>query len=268
MLVAEPRSLLKTLNSTCTRALEGAASACVAARHYEVTVEHVLVALLDDLESDVHRILEHYEIDPAHLRAAIQRYLGDLRSGNAGKPTFGSLLFELFQDSWIYASTELGEAKVRSGALLVRLAMAPSRYLPFELPGAREDRARRAAQEPSDDRRRKRRGRLGPCSRRGRRTRGRGSEHRRGEDRERGGDGPRRTRGASRPLHHGPHAAREGERPRPRLRARAGDPQPGRHPRPPAQEQPHHRRRSRRRKDGARRGARPGDRRGQRPRRS
>jgi type VI secretion system protein VasG len=134
VLVAEPRSLLKTLNPTCTRALEGAASACIAARHYEVTVEHVLMALLDDLESDVHRILEHYEIDPAHLRSALQRYLGDLRSGNAGKPTFGSLLFELVQDAWVYASTELGEAKVRSGALVVRVVMAPSRYLPFELP--------------------------------------------------------------------------------------------------------------------------------------
>ena len=134
MLVAEPRSLLKTLNSTCTRALEGAASACVAARHYEVTVEHVMVALLDDLESDLHPILKHYEIDPGYMRSSIQRYLGDLRSGNAGKPTFGSLLFELFQDSWVYASTELGEAKIRSGAILVRLAMAPSRYLPFELP--------------------------------------------------------------------------------------------------------------------------------------
>ena len=134
MLVAESRSLLKTLNPTCTRALEGAASACIAARHYEVTVEHVIVALLDDLESDLQRILEHYEIDPAYMRSSIQRYLGDLRSGNAGKPVFSALLFELFQDSWVYASAELGESKVRSGALLVRLAMAPSRYLPFELP--------------------------------------------------------------------------------------------------------------------------------------
>jgi type VI secretion system protein VasG len=134
VLVAEPRSLLKTLNATCTRALEGGASACIAARHYEVTVEHVLMALLDDPESDVHRILEHYEIDPAHLRSALQRALSDLRSGNAGKPTFGPPLLELFQDAWIYASTEIGEAKLRSGALLVRLAMAPTRYLASEPP--------------------------------------------------------------------------------------------------------------------------------------
>jgi type VI secretion system protein VasG len=134
VLVAEPRSLVNTLNSTCKRAVEGAASACVAARHYEVTVAHVLLALLDDLESDVQKVFEHYEIDPAYVRSSVQRYLGDLRSGNAGRPTIDQMAYELIQDAWIYASTELGEAKVRSGALLVRLVMAPSRYLSFELP--------------------------------------------------------------------------------------------------------------------------------------
>ena len=134
MLVAEPKSLLKTLNPTCTRALETGASACIAARHYEVTVEHTLLALLEDLGSDVHRILEHYEVDPGQLKATLQRYVGDLRSGNAGKPTFSSLLFEWIEDAWVYASTELGNAKLRSGALVVRLVAAPSRYLPFELP--------------------------------------------------------------------------------------------------------------------------------------
>jgi type VI secretion system protein VasG len=143
LLVAEPKSLLKTLDPTCTRALESAASACIGARHYEVTVEHTLLALLEDLESDVPKILEHYEIDPAHLKSTLQRYVGDLRSGNAGKPTFSSMLFEWIQDAWVYASAELGDAKLRSGALLLRLVMAPSRYVPFELPVleriARED---------------------------------------------------------------------------------------------------------------------------------
>ncbi len=134
MLIAEPRSLLKTLNPTSTRALERAASACISARHYEVTVEHLLLALLDDLESDIYRILERFEIDPARLRSTLQRYVGELRSGNAGKPVFGSLLLELVQDGWVYASTELGDPKLRSGALVTRIAAAPSRYLPFELP--------------------------------------------------------------------------------------------------------------------------------------
>ena len=134
MLVVEPRSLLRKLNATCTRAMESAASACISSRHYEVTVEHVLMALFDDLESDVAAILEHYKIDATSARSQLMRYLGDLRSGNAGKPVFSTLLFEWVQDSWLYASTELQDTTIRSGALLVRLAQAPSRYLPGELP--------------------------------------------------------------------------------------------------------------------------------------
>ncbi len=134
MLVAEPRSLLRKLNATCTRALEAAASSCIGSRHFEVTVEHVLLALMDDLESDVVAALEHYKIDAGHAKGQLQRYLSDLRSGNAGKPVFSTLLFEWVQDAWIFASTEWSDANVRSGALLVRLVQSPSKYLPGELP--------------------------------------------------------------------------------------------------------------------------------------
>jgi type VI secretion system protein VasG len=126
--------LLRTLNPCCTRALERAAGACLAARHYEVTVEHMLLVLLDDLESDLPLIFERFEIEPGPLRAALQRYVGDLRSGNAGKPIFSSLLLGLFEEAWVYVSTEFGDAKVRSGALLARIVAAPGRFLPLDLP--------------------------------------------------------------------------------------------------------------------------------------
>ncbi|MBX3222274.1 MAG: type VI secretion system ATPase TssH [Labilithrix sp.] len=133
MLVAEPRALFKKLTPTCTRALEAAAGACVTGQHYEVTVEHLLGALLEDRESDVAIVLDHFRVDRAGVRATLQRYLGDLRSGNAGKPVFSQLLLELMQDAWVYGSTEQGEGQVRSGAMLVRILQAPNKYLPFEL---------------------------------------------------------------------------------------------------------------------------------------
>src|SRR6478736_2153637 len=114
MLVAEPRALFKKLTPTCTRALEAAAGACVTGQHYEVTVEHLLGALLEDRESDVAIILDHFRVDRAGVRATLQRYIGDLRSGNAGKPVFSQLLLELMQDAWVYASTEQGEGQTRS----------------------------------------------------------------------------------------------------------------------------------------------------------
>ena len=134
MLVAEPRTLFKKLTPTCTRAFEAAVGACMTGQHYEVTVEHMLASLLEDRESDVSVLLAHFRVDAAGARATLLRYIGELRSGNAGKPVFSSLLLELVQDGWVYASAELGETTLRSGALLARILLAPTRYLPFELP--------------------------------------------------------------------------------------------------------------------------------------
>jgi type VI secretion system protein VasG len=134
MLVVEPRALLGKLNATCTRALEGAVSACMSSRHYEVTVEHLLTALLDEQQSDVRVLLGGYSIDVGSVRGGLQHALGDLRSGNAGKPVFSSLLLECLQDAWLYVSAELGETKIRSGAILVRIALTSSRYMPSEVP--------------------------------------------------------------------------------------------------------------------------------------
>src|SRR4051812_7754270 len=98
MLVAEPRALFKKLTPTCTRALEAAAGACVTGQNYEVTVEHLLAALLEDRESDVATVLDHYRVDRPTVQGTIQRSIRDLRSGNAGKPTFSTLMLQLMQD--------------------------------------------------------------------------------------------------------------------------------------------------------------------------
>ncbi|MCU0685498.1 MAG: type VI secretion system ATPase TssH, partial [Polyangiaceae bacterium] len=134
MLAAEPRSLLRKLNATCTRALEVAAAACVSARHYEVTAEHLFVALLDDRESDVAVVFEHYHADVEGARWQLKKALSSLRDGNPGKPVFSPLLLAWVQDAWVYASAELGEATLRSGALLVRAALVAGRYFPSDVP--------------------------------------------------------------------------------------------------------------------------------------
>jgi type VI secretion system protein VasG len=125
---------LRRLNPYCTTALEAAASRCVSARHYEVTVEHLAAALLEDPRADAGLILTHYGVHVDVVRAALSRAVGDLRAGNAGKPVFSSRLLEWIQDAWVLASAEHEEASVRSGALFARLLLAPGRYLPFDLP--------------------------------------------------------------------------------------------------------------------------------------
>ncbi|UQA63837.1 type VI secretion system ATPase TssH [Polyangium aurulentum] len=127
-MLVEPKSIIKRLTRTCTAALEGAVVQCVNARHYEVTVEHLLLALLDDPNSDVAFLAMHYDLDPARLRASLQRSLEDLRTGNAGKPVFSPTMLEWFQDAFVVGSMEYGYTKVRSGALFQRLVQQPTRY--------------------------------------------------------------------------------------------------------------------------------------------
>ena len=45
---------------------------CVARSHPEVTVEHVLLRLLDEPMADVPLILKHYEADPAQLARSLE----------------------------------------------------------------------------------------------------------------------------------------------------------------------------------------------------
>jgi len=134
MLSVEPRSLLKKLNPSCTRALEAAAGSCLSHQHYEVTVEHLMLALLEEAESDLRAIFEHYKIDVGTAIGQVERSLGELRRGNAGKPVFSSLLLEWLEDAWLLGSIEYGLTQIRSLPLLVRLVTLPLRYLPNPFP--------------------------------------------------------------------------------------------------------------------------------------
>lgn len=128
MLSVEIKPLLKRLNPFCTRSLEGAAGLCVSRSHYEVTVEHLVSRLLDETGADWYLILKQFGINSATLRKSLDRTLEEMRSGNAGKPAFSPLLLQWIQEAWLLASVNLGEASIRSGALLLALLAKSSIY--------------------------------------------------------------------------------------------------------------------------------------------
>ncbi len=127
-MLVDHKSLLKRLTKNCVAALEGAATQAVQARHYEITIEHFMLALLDDASSDIAFIVSHYDLQPNQLRASLQRGLEDLRTGNSGRPTFSPVLLEWMQDAWLVGSVDLGFQKIRSGVLFLRLVQQPNRY--------------------------------------------------------------------------------------------------------------------------------------------
>ena len=121
MLSVDIKALLRRLNHYCTSALESAAGVCVSRTHYEVTIEHVLVKLLENPQADMALILIQMDIEPARLLKSVEENLESFKTGNAAKPVFSPLLLEWIQEAWLTASVDLQEARVRSGALLAAL---------------------------------------------------------------------------------------------------------------------------------------------------
>lgn len=128
MQIVEFKSLVDRLNPTCRDALENAAGICLNRTHYEITIEHMLVRLIEDPRTDVHLILKQAGIDPGRAQRALEQVIESFKSGNSGRPQFSALLPDLFSDAWLIASVDLYEGTIRSGALFAAFVARSSFY--------------------------------------------------------------------------------------------------------------------------------------------
>lgn len=115
------KSLIGKLNDTCRSALEGAAGLCLSRTHYDVEIEHLFLKLCEVSDSDLPRLMRHYEIDPARLTRDLTRVLDRLKTGNARTPSLSPRIPQLVTEAWKIASIDFGAAKVRSGHLVLAL---------------------------------------------------------------------------------------------------------------------------------------------------
>ncbi|MEP7341355.1 MAG: type VI secretion system ATPase TssH, partial [Acidobacteriota bacterium] len=113
--------LIARLNDPCRSALEGAAGLCLSRTNYDVEIEHFLMKLIEPHGNDLARILDKFEINHARLSKDLTRALDVLKTGNSRTPALSPRISQLVQDAWLLASIEFGEAKVRSGHLLLAL---------------------------------------------------------------------------------------------------------------------------------------------------
>ena len=121
MILVQLKPLFEKLNNYSRQALENAAGFCLSQTNYEITVEHLLSKLLDDIQSDLPLMLRQEGLDASLIKRAIDGAIEDMPSGNNGKPAFSPLLLELLQDSWLISSMDLYERRIRSGAILLAL---------------------------------------------------------------------------------------------------------------------------------------------------
>ncbi len=121
MITQNLKRLLRKLNAHTTRSLEAAAGFCTSRTHYEVTIEHVLLKLLEDGSGDIPRILSAFDVDSGRLRKELTHQLDTMKSGNASRPAFSPLLLDLIETAWVIGSVQHDAQAVRSGFLLAAL---------------------------------------------------------------------------------------------------------------------------------------------------
>jgi len=116
------KSLIGKLNDATRNAVEAAAGFCLSRTHYDIEVEHYLMKLMDQTDSDFARILRHFGVEKSRFTAELTRSLDKLKSGNARNPAFSPTLLKMLTEAWTVGSINYGAGQIRSGFTILALA--------------------------------------------------------------------------------------------------------------------------------------------------
>ncbi|RJG10772.1 type VI secretion system ATPase TssH [Massilia cavernae] len=120
------KTLIGKLNDTTRTAATRAANICVGLGQYEVDVEHLFLALIEQPGSDFVRIANQCGISQTGLETDLRNEIGRFQAGSSRTPVFSRHLPTLFEHAWLIASLGSGKPNlIRSGYLLLALLTEP-----------------------------------------------------------------------------------------------------------------------------------------------
>ncbi len=120
------KTLISKLNDTTRQAAERAASLCMARGHYEVDLEHLMLALLEQPQSDLSVLCQRAGVSTTELQRDLETELSRFKTGNSRTPVFSSHLPVLLEHAWLIASLESHTARIRGAHLLLALLTEPT----------------------------------------------------------------------------------------------------------------------------------------------
>ena len=115
------KSLVGKLDDLCRRSLEGAAGLCLSRTNYNVEVEHWLLKLVEQPNSDIAAIFRFFEVDASRVLKNLSRGLDTFKTGNSRAPSLAPSTADVAERAWLLASLEFGALRVRSGHVLLAM---------------------------------------------------------------------------------------------------------------------------------------------------
>ena len=119
-------ALFGKLNPLAYKAIEGATVFCKLRGNPYVELQHWFAQILQQPDSDLHRIVKHYGLDPSLLAADLQASLDRLPRGASSVTDLSSFVESAVERGWVYGSLMFGGTQVRTGFLIVGLLKTPN----------------------------------------------------------------------------------------------------------------------------------------------
>ena len=112
-------TLFGKLDPLAYKAIEGATVFCKLRGNPYVELVHWLHQILQVPDSDMHRIIRHFELEPSTFAKDLTTALDRLPRGATSISDFSPHIEELIERAWVMATLMFGVSQVRTGHLLV-----------------------------------------------------------------------------------------------------------------------------------------------------
>jgi type VI secretion system protein VasG len=119
-------TLFSKLNPLAYKSVEGATLFCKMRGNPYVELVHWIHQILQGVDSDLHRIVRHFELDAARVAAELTAALDRLPRGATAISDFSPHLEESIERGWLYASLLFNGKSVRTGHLIIGILKTPS----------------------------------------------------------------------------------------------------------------------------------------------
>ena len=112
-------ALFGKLNSLAYKAIEGATVFCKLRGNPYVELVHWVQQILQTPDSDMHRIVRHFEVDSSRLAKDVIDALDRLPRGATSISDLSPHVENAVERGWVYGTLMFGDARVRTGHLMV-----------------------------------------------------------------------------------------------------------------------------------------------------
>jgi type VI secretion system protein VasG len=119
-------ALFGKLNPLAYKAIEGATVFCKLRGNPYVELQHWLYQILNNQDSDLHRIVKQYELDASALATDLTNSLDRLPRGASSISDLSTFVENAVERGWVYGSLMYGDRQVRTGYLLIGMLKTPT----------------------------------------------------------------------------------------------------------------------------------------------